>query len=121
MAQELVQQQTQSQTQTQTLAPQQLLVVRLLELPVADLESRVRDEMVANEALEQGPGENDEGQEHQDDISQTMLMQMVIMKKIPPTATTPTSRYAADQRADYASGRRHARLPAVAARYGRPL
>ena len=53
MAQGLVQQQTQQQTLNQTLSPQQLLQVRLLELPVAELEQRVRTEMDDNPALEE--------------------------------------------------------------------
>lgn len=52
MAQKLVQAQT--LTQTQTLAPQQLLLVRLLELPVSELEERVKNELVDNAALEEG-------------------------------------------------------------------
>lgn len=45
--------QTQVQTQTQTLTPQQLLFIRLLELPVSDLEQRINNELLDNEALEQ--------------------------------------------------------------------
>lgn len=52
MPQKLVQTQTQQQTQTQTLTPQQLLVVHLLEMPVGDLEQRVENELMDNEALE---------------------------------------------------------------------
>ena len=51
MGQELSQQQTLIQTQTQTLAPQQLLVVRLLELPVTDLEGRQCLSLRLNESL----------------------------------------------------------------------
>lgn len=54
MAQKLVQ--TQSQTQTQTLAPQQLLLVKMLELPVSELEERVRNELMDNAALEECTG-----------------------------------------------------------------
>ncbi|MEG1579893.1 MAG: RNA polymerase factor sigma-54 [Bacteroidaceae bacterium] len=60
MAQKLVQ--AQSLTQTQTLAPQQLLLVRLLELPLSDLEERVNNELVDNAALEEG-SEKEEGAE----------------------------------------------------------
>lgn len=56
----------QTQTQTQTLTPQQLLQVSLLELPLSDLEQRVSNELLDNEALERGDtsdekpeGEND--------------------------------------------------------------
>lgn len=45
--------QTQQQTQIQTLAPQQLIYVRLLELPVSDLETRVKNEILDNPVLEE--------------------------------------------------------------------
>lgn len=51
MAQKLVQ--SQQLTQTQTLTPQQLQVVRLLELPVTELEERVQNELLENAALEE--------------------------------------------------------------------
>jgi RNA polymerase sigma-54 factor len=47
------QNQTQAQIQTQTLSPQQVLVVRLLELPVSELEQRIHTELDSNEALEE--------------------------------------------------------------------
>lgn len=46
--------QTQSQQLTQTLSPQQILVVKLLELPTVELEERVRAEILDNPALEEG-------------------------------------------------------------------
>lgn len=49
--------QTEVQTQTLTLTPQQLLQVHLMELPLRDFEQRVNEEMLSNEALEEGPGE----------------------------------------------------------------
>ena len=49
--------QTQVQTQVQTLSPQQLLVVKLIELPTVELEDRVRAEILENPALEEGPEE----------------------------------------------------------------
>ena len=68
MVQEFSQQQSLIQTQTQTLAPQQLLVVRLLELPVTDLEERVCNELVENSALEEAPaGEEDREQVDEED------------------------------------------------------
>ena len=51
MAQKQIQ--TQTQTQTQTLAPQQLLLVKMLEMPLSELEGRVRDELMENAALEE--------------------------------------------------------------------
>lgn len=46
--------QIQSQQQVQTLSPQQILVVKLLELPAVELEDRLRAEILENPALEEG-------------------------------------------------------------------
>lgn len=46
--------QIQTQQQVQTLSPQQILVVKLLELPAIELEDRVRAEILENPALEEG-------------------------------------------------------------------
>lgn len=51
MAQKIIQ--TQSLQQTQTLSPQQVLQVRLLEMPVSELEQRVKNEIIENGALEE--------------------------------------------------------------------
>ncbi len=54
MAQRLVQ--TQTERQQQALLPLQLALVKLLELPLADLEERVQNEMLENAALEERDG-----------------------------------------------------------------
>lgn len=54
MAQGSRQIQSQVQQQIQTLSPQQILVVKLLELPAVELEDRVRAELLENPALEEG-------------------------------------------------------------------
>lgn len=46
--------QIQKQQQVQTLSPQQVLAVKLLELPTVELEERVRAELLDNPALEEG-------------------------------------------------------------------
>ena len=46
--------QAQTQQQVQTLSPQQILAVKLLELPSIELEDRVRAELLENPALEEG-------------------------------------------------------------------
>ena len=46
--------QAQAQQQLQTLSPQQILVVKLLELPTVEMEERVRAEILQNPALEAG-------------------------------------------------------------------
>ena len=46
--------QIQSQQQLQTLSPQQILVVKLLELPTVELEDRIHSEVLENPALEEG-------------------------------------------------------------------
>ena len=52
MAQSLIQTQAQQQAQLQKLSPQQLLQVKLMELPINELEQRISTEMYANPALE---------------------------------------------------------------------
>ncbi len=59
MAQGSRQVQTQTQQQLQTLSPQQILVVRLLELPALELEDRVHAELLENPALEEGAEHGD--------------------------------------------------------------
>lgn len=61
MAQQLI------QTQTQRLTPQQVQVVRLLELPVDELEQRINEELEANFTLEEGSAPADAA----DDASDT--------------------------------------------------
>ena len=61
--------QTQAQQQIQTLSPQQILAVKLLELPTVELEDRVRAELLENPALEEG---NDE--EHPEENATDPLM-----------------------------------------------
>lgn len=64
MAQKLVQNQTLQQIQT--LSPQQVLQVRLLEMPVSQLEQRVKNELMENGALEERLGMPDETGQHED-------------------------------------------------------
>jgi RNA polymerase sigma-54 factor len=52
MAQSIIQTQSQQQSTLQTLSPQQLLQVKILELPINELEERVKTEMDDNPALE---------------------------------------------------------------------
>lgn len=59
MSQNSRQIQTQTQQQVQTLSPQQVLLVKLLELPTVELETRVRDELLDNPALEEGRESSD--------------------------------------------------------------
>ena len=59
--------QTQAQQLTQTLSPQQILVVKLLELPTMELEERVRAEILDNPALEEGKDISD--QDHSEEYS----------------------------------------------------
>ena len=58
MAQGSRQIQSQAQQQVQTLSPQQILVVKLLELPAVELEDRIHAELLENPALEEGKEEN---------------------------------------------------------------
>ena len=67
MAQGSRQIQAQTQTQVQTLSPQQIQMVKLLELPTVELEDRVRAELLENPALEEGRDESADGDESLDD------------------------------------------------------
>ena len=60
------QHQEQEQLQMQSLSPQQIMVIKLLELPVVEFEERVKGEILDNPAL-------DEGKESQEntDVSDT--------------------------------------------------
>ncbi len=66
MAQNSRQIQSQAQQQVQTLSPQQVLLVKLLELPTVELEERVHAEILDNPALEEGK-ETSENMDRQDD------------------------------------------------------
>lgn len=55
--------QAQEQQQIQTLSPQQMMVVKLLELPAVEMEDRVRAELLENPALEEGREENGNDEE----------------------------------------------------------
>lgn len=59
MAQGSRQIQSHVQQQVQTLSPQQILVVKLLELPAVELEDRVHAELLENPALEEGREESE--------------------------------------------------------------
>ena len=58
--------QSQAQQQVQTLSPQQILVVKLLELPAVELEDRIHAELLENPALEEGKEENATDNEYSD-------------------------------------------------------
>lgn len=58
MTQENRQTQSQGQSQVQTLSPQQMLAVKLIELPIVEMEQRVRDEILDNPALEEGDNDD---------------------------------------------------------------
>ena len=63
MAQEFRQIQKQSQQMVQTLSPQQIQVVKLLELPTLEFEDRIRTELQDNPVLEEGLDDSSEGEE----------------------------------------------------------
>lgn len=48
-----------SQTLQQKLSPQQIQFIKLLQVPTAELESRIEQELEANPALEEGPEEEE--------------------------------------------------------------
>lgn len=70
MAQDFRQIQKQSQQMVQTLSPQQIQVVKLLELPTLEFEDRVRTELQDNPVLEEGSEDQADGEtEGEDDVS----------------------------------------------------
>ena len=64
--------QIQKQQQVQTLSPQQVLAVKLLELPAIELEERIRAEVLDNPALEEGnaPADNESEQTDNNNIGE---------------------------------------------------
>lgn len=70
MAQKLIQTQQQKLAQTQKLTQQQMLMVRLLEMPLTELEHSVTAEIDDNPALESQPHDGDDEQmgEQRDEI-----------------------------------------------------
>ena len=56
-----VQKQVQAQTQTQSLAPQQVIFARLLELSPVEMEDRVKGEVIDNPAIEVVSSDGSEG------------------------------------------------------------
>jgi len=60
MTQKLIQKQTERQGEAQQLSTLQVALSNLLELPVAELSERVRNEMVDNAALEEADGDHDD-------------------------------------------------------------
>ncbi|KAA6330969.1 RNA polymerase sigma-54 factor [termite gut metagenome] len=67
MIQPIRQKQFQTQQQLQTLSPQQILVVKLLELPAVELEDKIRTELLENPALEKIENENPVESDSDDD------------------------------------------------------
>jgi len=53
----------------QKLSPQQIQLMKLLQVPTANLEERIKEEMEENPALEQGENDDDNFDEHKDDDS----------------------------------------------------
>ena len=52
----------------QKLSPQQIQMIKLLEVPAMQLEQRIKKELEENPALEEGPDEEDTGKEEEEDI-----------------------------------------------------
>jgi RNA polymerase sigma-54 factor len=69
MAQKLIQTQTQKQQQVQWLSQQQMLQVKLLEMPLAQLEQNVTAELDDNPALESSSPDDALSEDHGDDYA----------------------------------------------------
>lgn len=53
----------------QKLSPQQIQLMKLLQVPVASLDQRIKEELEMNPALEEGKEENEEQEEAPDDLA----------------------------------------------------
>ena len=73
MPQSLSQTQTQRAEQQLRLSQQQLQLVRLLEMPIAEFEQRVKKEVLDNPALEEGAPDNHAENGTDDSIGETDL------------------------------------------------
>ena len=51
----------------QKLSPQQIQFIKLLQIPTAELEMRIKEELEANPALEEGDDEDDNNSEEERD------------------------------------------------------
>ena len=58
-----------SQTLSQKLSPQQIQFIKLLQVPTAELEARIEEELETNPALEEGREESDEEEQQEEDFS----------------------------------------------------
>ncbi len=59
---------TQTQKLLQKLSPQQILIMKLLQIPTMELSSRIKEEIMQNPALEEG-----ESHDYEDDINEESL------------------------------------------------
>lgn len=57
----------------QKLSPQQIQMIKLLEIPTIQLEQRIKKEMEENPVLEEGKEENEVDDNHEDEISEDNL------------------------------------------------
>ncbi|MEO7312059.1 MAG: RNA polymerase factor sigma-54 [Chitinophagaceae bacterium] len=55
----------------QKLLPQQIQLMKLLQVPTANLEERIKEELEENPALELGDGEGEEAPQQEEDFSET--------------------------------------------------
>jgi RNA polymerase sigma-54 factor len=60
-----------SQHLSQRLSPQQIQFIKLLQIPTAELETRIKEEMEVNPALEEGDSEEAERDDNSDDAPDT--------------------------------------------------
>jgi len=59
------------QTLSQKLSPQQIQFIKLLQVPTAELETRIEEELETNPALEEGKDESADEEEREDDFEET--------------------------------------------------
>ena len=62
---------TQTQKMLQKLSPQQILIMKLLQIPTMELSTRIKEEIMTNPALEEGEDNNNEDDYINDSVSET--------------------------------------------------
>ena len=76
----------------QKLSPQQIQLMKLLQVPTAILDERIKEEMEENPALEQGEdGHEDEYETDEFERLQRKSLREMVVKKITTISISPTT------------------------------
>lgn len=100
MAQRTSQIQTQTQKQIQTLSPQQILVVKLLELPTLEFEDRIHAELLENPALERNDEQSIEEHTSQEEEAEYDVLDDYLTEDDVPDYKLRDNNYSPSDRAE---------------------